>query len=46
MAIAAKHDVAVRFERGGKPLALATIFRDDASLRAELDMEHEVDGRT
>ena len=31
----AKHDVAVRFERDGKPLALATIFRDDESLAFE-----------
>jgi NADPH-dependent 2,4-dienoyl-CoA reductase/sulfur reductase-like enzyme/nitrite reductase/ring-hydroxylating ferredoxin subunit len=43
---AAKHDVAVRLERGGKLLALATLFRDDASLRAELDMEHEIAART
>ena len=39
---AAKHDVAVRMERGGELLALATLFRDDESLRAELEMEHEV----
>ena len=39
---AAKHDVAVRMERGGELLALATLFRDEESLRAELAMEHEV----
>jgi NADPH-dependent 2,4-dienoyl-CoA reductase/sulfur reductase-like enzyme len=39
---ASKHDVAVRLEKGGELLALATLFRDDASLRAELDMEREV----
>ena len=39
---AAKHDVAVRMERGGDLLALATLFRDEESLRAELAMEHEV----
>ena len=43
---AAKHDVAVRLEKGGELLALATLFRDDASLRAELDMEHEVTARS
>ena len=32
---AAKQDVAVRFIRGGKADALATIFRDDESLRFE-----------
>jgi NADPH-dependent 2,4-dienoyl-CoA reductase/sulfur reductase-like enzyme/nitrite reductase/ring-hydroxylating ferredoxin subunit len=41
-----KHDVAVRLEKGGHLQALATLFRDDASLRAELDMEHEVAART
>ena len=35
----AKHDVAVRFGAAGKPLALATIFRDDQSLAFELAME-------
>ena len=43
---AAKHDVAVRLEKGGDLLALATLFRDDESLRAEIQMEHEVVGRT
>jgi hypothetical protein len=32
-------DVSVRFERGGKLLALATIFRDQESLEAEIEME-------
>jgi NADPH-dependent 2,4-dienoyl-CoA reductase/sulfur reductase-like enzyme len=36
-----KHDVAVRFERDGRLLALATLFRDEESLRAELEMERE-----
>jgi NADPH-dependent 2,4-dienoyl-CoA reductase/sulfur reductase-like enzyme len=34
-----QRDVAVRFVRGGKPLALATIFRDRESLEFELAME-------
>ena len=34
-----RRDVAVRMERGGKLLALATIFRDEESLRTELAME-------
>lgn len=38
---AAKRDVAVRYEKGGKTLAVATIFRDEESLRAELAMERE-----
>src|SRR5215217_6949281 len=37
---AAKHDVAVRFDRAGKPLALATIFRDGESLAFERTMEN------
>jgi apoptosis-inducing factor 3 len=36
---AAERDVAVRFEREGKTLAVATIFRDTVSLQAELAME-------
>jgi NADPH-dependent 2,4-dienoyl-CoA reductase/sulfur reductase-like enzyme/nitrite reductase/ring-hydroxylating ferredoxin subunit len=36
---ASKHDVAVRFIREGKLLALATLFRDEESLRAEIEME-------
>jgi hypothetical protein len=39
---AARRDVAVRFERGGALLALATLFRDDESLREEIRMEREV----
>jgi NADPH-dependent 2,4-dienoyl-CoA reductase/sulfur reductase-like enzyme len=38
---AAKHDVAVRFTRAGRLLALATLFRDEESLRAEIDMERQ-----
>jgi NADPH-dependent 2,4-dienoyl-CoA reductase/sulfur reductase-like enzyme/nitrite reductase/ring-hydroxylating ferredoxin subunit len=36
------HDCAVRFRRGGKLLALATIFRDHESLATELAMERAV----
>jgi apoptosis-inducing factor 3 len=39
---AAQRDVAVRYERAGKTLAVATIFRDGESLGAELDMEREL----
>ncbi|HEU4720109.1 MAG TPA: FAD-dependent oxidoreductase [Gemmatimonadaceae bacterium] len=39
---AAKHDVAVRFEQDGRPLALATIFRDDESLAFEIERERGV----
>jgi hypothetical protein len=39
---AEQRDVAVRFERGGKTLALATIFRDQESLRMELELERTV----
>jgi NADPH-dependent 2,4-dienoyl-CoA reductase/sulfur reductase-like enzyme len=38
---AAKRDVAVRFMRGGQMLALATLFRDEDSLRGELEMERQ-----
>ncbi len=38
---AAQRDVAVRFLRGGQLLALATLFRDEESLRAELEMERQ-----
>jgi NADPH-dependent 2,4-dienoyl-CoA reductase/sulfur reductase-like enzyme/nitrite reductase/ring-hydroxylating ferredoxin subunit len=38
----AKHDVAVRFDRGGKALALATIFRDEESLAYEVREEDAV----
>jgi NADPH-dependent 2,4-dienoyl-CoA reductase/sulfur reductase-like enzyme/nitrite reductase/ring-hydroxylating ferredoxin subunit len=37
----AARDAAVRYERGGRLLALATIFRDEESLRTELAMERE-----
>jgi len=40
----AKRDVAVRYEQAGRTLALATIFRDDESLRTEIAMEREVSG--
>jgi len=36
---AAKRDVAVRFSREGRLLALATLFRDEESLRTEVEME-------
>jgi hypothetical protein len=35
-------DCAVRFIRGGRPLAVATIYRDRASLEAEVRMEQAV----
>jgi len=35
----AARDVAVRFKRGGRTLAVASIFRDTESLKAEVDME-------
>jgi NADPH-dependent 2,4-dienoyl-CoA reductase/sulfur reductase-like enzyme/nitrite reductase/ring-hydroxylating ferredoxin subunit len=38
----AAHDAAVRYERDGKLLALATIFRDEESLRTEIAMERDV----
>jgi len=34
-------DAAVRYERAGRLLALATIFRDEESLRTEIAMERE-----
>jgi NADPH-dependent 2,4-dienoyl-CoA reductase/sulfur reductase-like enzyme/nitrite reductase/ring-hydroxylating ferredoxin subunit len=37
----AKRDAAVWFEQGGRLLALATIFRDEESLRTEIAMERE-----
>jgi NADPH-dependent 2,4-dienoyl-CoA reductase/sulfur reductase-like enzyme/nitrite reductase/ring-hydroxylating ferredoxin subunit len=43
--VAADRDVAGSFEQGGKRLALATIFRDEESLRAELAMERDTRGR-
>jgi NADPH-dependent 2,4-dienoyl-CoA reductase/sulfur reductase-like enzyme/nitrite reductase/ring-hydroxylating ferredoxin subunit len=36
---AAQRDVAVRFSRGGRLLALATLFRDEESLQAEVELE-------
>ena len=39
---AAERNVAVRYERAGKLLALATISRDQESLRTELAMEREL----
>jgi apoptosis-inducing factor 3 len=39
---ASKHDFAARYERDGKLLALATIFRDDESLKTEIEMERRV----
>jgi NADPH-dependent 2,4-dienoyl-CoA reductase/sulfur reductase-like enzyme/nitrite reductase/ring-hydroxylating ferredoxin subunit len=41
---ATKHDVAVRFLRDGKLLALVTLFRDDESLREEIRMELDTAG--
>ncbi|HEY6826971.1 MAG TPA: FAD/NAD(P)-binding oxidoreductase, partial [Gemmatimonadaceae bacterium] len=38
---ATKHDVAVRLEKSGDLQALATLFRDDLSLRTEIEMERE-----
>ena len=39
---ASKHDFAARYEAAGKLLALATIFRDDESLKTEIEMERRV----
>jgi NADPH-dependent 2,4-dienoyl-CoA reductase/sulfur reductase-like enzyme/nitrite reductase/ring-hydroxylating ferredoxin subunit len=39
---AAKHDVTVRYEKNGVALAVATIFRDQESLAAELEMERRI----
>jgi NADPH-dependent 2,4-dienoyl-CoA reductase/sulfur reductase-like enzyme len=36
----AERDCVVRFIRGGRSLAVATIYRDRVSLEAELEMEH------
>ena len=38
-----KRDVAVRFDRGDKTLAVASIFRDEESLKAEIEMEERVE---
>jgi NADPH-dependent 2,4-dienoyl-CoA reductase/sulfur reductase-like enzyme/nitrite reductase/ring-hydroxylating ferredoxin subunit len=40
---AEKRDVTVRFERGGRTLAVASIFRDEESLKAEIEMEERVE---
>ena len=40
--VAANRDVAVRLEAGGKLLAIATIYRDEESLREEIAMERGV----
>ena len=42
----AKHDVAVRFVKGDRVLAVATIFRDRESLEAEVEMERDTLSRT
>ena len=42
---AAARDVAVLFERAGKPLALATIFRDGESLEFEIELERAAQRR-
>jgi hypothetical protein len=39
---AANRDVVVRFMRGDKALAVASIFRDEESLNAEIEMERSV----
>jgi len=38
----AARDCAVRFKRGGRTLAVATIYRDCQSLEAELAMEQVI----
>src|SRR5205814_1354299 len=43
---AEKHDVSVRLMRGGDTAALATIFRDEESLREELRQEGTANGGT
>ena len=42
---AANQDVAVRFVRDGKIQALATLFRDEESLRGEMEMERQQQGK-
>jgi hypothetical protein len=37
-------DCAVTFSREGRRLAVATIFRDELSLRTELEMERKAAG--
>jgi hypothetical protein len=41
----AARDVAVRFKRGGRTLAVASIFRDTESLKAEVEMELQANSR-
>jgi len=41
---ASARDVAVRFIRNGQTLALATLFRDEESLRGEVELERQVAG--
>jgi NADPH-dependent 2,4-dienoyl-CoA reductase/sulfur reductase-like enzyme len=38
-----KKDCSVRYQRAGRTMAVATIFRDLESLKAELDMEKQVE---
>ncbi len=40
----AARDVAVRFRLGGRTLAVATVFRDVESLKAEVEMERQAVG--
>ncbi len=42
MATSRGKDCAVRYKRGGRTLAVASIYRDIESLKAELAMEEEV----
>jgi NADPH-dependent 2,4-dienoyl-CoA reductase/sulfur reductase-like enzyme len=41
---AEKHDVAVRYVNGGRVVALATLFRDEESLKTELEWETRMNG--
>ncbi len=43
---AAKNDVSVKYMSGGKALALATIFRDEESLKTEIEWERAAADRT
>jgi apoptosis-inducing factor 3 len=40
-----KRDCAISYKRGGRTLAIATIFRDLESLEAELGMERLIRGQ-
>ncbi len=42
----ASKDCAVRYKRGGRTLAVASIYRDVESLKAELEMEQEIASST